>query len=179
MKYTPFEIRKMLDSMTILVDTREHPGKKFDSRVADFGCPWERCKLVFGDYSCKTTDAKGNEISMTDKVAIERKMDANELALCLGKERQRFEREFIRAKEFGAVIYLLIEEEDWESVYAGRYGHIPKYRSKLNPKSLVASILTWQARYRMNIQFCDESMTGRLIADILKYELREVLENAE
>ena len=50
MRYTPFEIEKMLDSMVILVDTREHPNGKFDRRVADFGCPWERCKLDFGDY---------------------------------------------------------------------------------------------------------------------------------
>lgn len=179
MKYTPFEIKKMLNDMVVLVDTREHPGKKFNSRVADFGCPWERCKLDFGDYSCKTVDVKGNEVSMTDRVAIERKMDANELALCLGRERKRFEAEFERAKKAGATIYLLIEEEDWGSIYSGRYGSIPKYRSKMNPKSLVASILSWQARYKMNVQFCDEEMTGRLIADILKYELREVLENAE
>lgn len=179
MRYTPFEIEKMLDSMVILVDTREHPNRKFDRRVADFGCPWERCKLDFGDYSCRCIDPDGKTISLTETAVIERKMDANELALCFGKERKRFEKEFMRAKESGAVIYLLVEEECWESIYSGKYGKSAKYRSKLNPKALVASIHAWQARYRMNLQFCRESTTGILIADILKYELREVLENAQ
>ena len=179
MKYTPFEIEKILGSMVILVDTREHPNRKFEKRVAGFGCPWERCKLDFGDYSCKCTGLDGEEISMTNVVAIERKQDGNELAMCFGNQRKRFEREFQRAKEAGALIYLLVEEECWESLYAGRYGKNPRYRSKLNPKALVASIHAWQARYRMNLQFCEADTTGALIADILKYELREVLENEQ
>ena len=179
MKYTPFEIEKMLGSMVILVDTREHPSKKFDKRVADFGYPWERTKLDFGDYSCKYIDIDGKDISLSDVVAIERKQDGNELAMCFGTQRKRFEREFIRAKEAGAIIYLLVEEECWESVYAGRYGKSERYRSKLPAKSLTASIHAWQARYRMNLQFCEEDTTGQLIADILKYELRERLENEQ
>lgn len=179
MKYTPFEIEKMLASMVVLVDTREHPNRKFNERVASFGYPWERAKLDFGDYSCKYTDLSGEERSLKDTIAIERKMDANELALCFGKERRRFEREFLRAKEAGAKIYLLVEEECWESIYNGEYGSNPRYRSKLNPRALVASIHAWQARYQMNLQFCEEGTTGILIADILRYELRERLENEE
>lgn len=178
MKYTPFEIESMLKNMVILVDTREQPNRKFNKRVEMFGYPWERTKLDFGDYSCKTLDPKGNVISLQSSVAIERKMDGNELAACFGKDRKRFEREFIRAKETGAVIYLLVEEECWESLYAGQYGKSLRYRSKMDPRSLVASLHAWQARYRMNLQFCEEDTTGLLIADILKYELREQLENA-
>lgn len=177
MRYTPFEIEKMMDSMVVLVDTREHPNPRFEKRVADFGCPWERVKLDFGDYSCKYTDIGGKDVSLASSVAIERKQDGNELAMCFGKERKRFEREFIRAKESGAVIYLLVEDECWESLYAGKYGKNPRFRSKLNPRSLVGSIHAWQSRYRMNLQFCEPDTTGILIADILKYELRERLEN--
>lgn len=169
----------MLDSMVILVDTREHPNKRFESRVADLGYPWERTKLCFGDYSCKYTDVSGKIATMADKVAIERKQDGNELAMCFGTQRSRFEREFKRAHEAGAIIYLLVEEECWESLYAGRYGKSEKYRSKLNPRALVASIHSWQARYRMNLQFCEADTTGMLIADILRYELREALENEQ
>jgi len=179
MKYAPFEIEKMMSSMKILVDTREHPNEKFDKRAAGFGCPWERVKLDFGDYSCKYTALDGNEVSMAGAVAVERKQDGNELAICLGVQRNRFEREFMRAKEAGANIYLLVEGECWESLYAGQYGKSEKYRSKLPPGSLTASIHAWQARYGMNVQFCQEETTGRLIADILKYELRERLEYEE
>lgn len=179
MKYTPFEIEKMLESMVILVDTREHPNRKFEKRVAGFGCSWERTKLDFGDYSCKYTELNGSEISLANTVVIERKQDGNELAMCFGTQRKRFEREFKRAQEAGALIYLLVEEECWESLYAGQYGKSARYRSKLNPRSLTASIHAWQARYRMNLQFCEADTTGPLIADILKYELREVLENEQ
>lgn len=177
MKYTPFELEKMLESMIILVDTREHPNKAFERRVESFGYPWERTKLDFGDYSCKYIDLEGQEVSLSGHVAIERKQDGNELAMCFGTQRKRFEREFLRAKEAGAVMYLLVEEECWESLYAGEYGKSPRYRSKLPPKALTASIHAWQARYRMNLQFCDKDTTGMLIADILRYELREMLEN--
>lgn len=177
MKYSPFELERMLKSMVVLVDTREHPNKAFERRVESFGCPWKRTKLDFGDYSCKYIDIEGQEVSLSAHVVIERKQDGNELAMCLGTQRKRFEREFIRAKEAGAVIYLLVEEENWESLYAGEYGKSPRYRSKLSPKALTASIHAWQARYRMNLQFCSKATTGVLIADILRYELREMLEN--
>lgn len=175
--YSPFEIEKALDSMVILVDTREQPNRKFEERVRAFGCPWERRKLDFGDYSAKYTAPGGRDVSLDRHIAIERKMDANELALCLGKERRRFEREFIRAKEAGARIYLLVEEENWEKLYAGRYGKSARYRSRMRPESLTASIHAFQSRYGMNLQFCKPETTGRLIADILKYELRERLEH--
>ena len=179
MKYTPFEIEKMLESMVILVDTREHPNRKFEKRVAGFGCSWERTKLDFGDYSCKYTELNGSEISLANTVVIERKQDGNELAMCFGTQRKRFEREFKRAQEAGALIYLLVEEECWESLYTGQYGKSARYRSKLNPITLTASIHAWQAMYRKNLQFCEADTTGPLIADILKYELREVLENEQ
>lgn len=179
MKYTPFEIDRMLKSMVVLVDTREQPNTKFEKRVAAFGYPWERTKLDFGDYSLKYTDLAGTETSLAESVAIERKMDANELAACFGKGRERFEREFVRAKKCNAKVYLVVEEECWEKLYSGQYGRSEKYRSKFPAKSLVGSIHAWQARYRMNLQFCQEDTTGQLIADILRYELRERLENAQ
>lgn len=163
--------------MVILVDTREQPNRKFEERVHGFGCPWERRKLDFGDYSAKYTDPAGSEVSLAGSVAVERKMDANELALCFGKERRRFENEFIRAKETGARIYLLVEEESWEKLYAGKYGKSARYRSRMSPQSLTASIHAFQSRYGVNLQFCRPETTGRLIADILKYELRERLEH--
>ena len=179
MKYSPFEIKQMLDSFTVLVDTREQPNRRFMERTQGFNAPWVRHKLDFGDYSCMYTDLDGNEISLQDYIAVERKMDGNELALCFGAERKRFEREFQRANECGAKVYLLIEGENWEKLYAGLYGSSARYRSKMKPESLTASIHAFQARYNLNLQFCKPETTGKLIADILKYELRERLENEE
>lgn len=167
---TPFELEKCLDSMTLLVDTREQPTQKLNDRIELTGLPFERKKLEQGDYSCKCRLPDGSELDFSDKVVIERKMNLDELCLCFGKERRRFEREFERAKESGCRIYLLVEGGSWEKAYNG------KYRSKYNEKALVASIDAFRARYGMQLDFCKNETTGRLIRDILYRELKEYLQ---
>lgn len=97
-------------------------------------------------------------------------MSIDELCNCYCKDRGRFEREFERAKAAGAKIILLVEGATWEDIYGG------KYRSKMKPQSLVASILAWQARYDCQIFFCKPDTTGLLIKDTLQRELKERLE---
>ena len=168
---TNFEIDHCLESMVILIDTREQPTQRLKSRMDIIGLPYERRKLDQGDYSCKCTLPGGEEFDFSSRVSIERKMDIDELCLCFGKERKRFEREFNRAKENGCKIYLLVENGNWEKAYNG------KYRSRYNPKALIASINAFRARYNMQIDFCKEETTGRLIKDILYRELKEYLLN--
>lgn len=153
--------------MVILVDTREQDTPRLRARLKDMKCEYERCKLDFGDYSAKIL--VNNEWE-TLNVAVERKMDLDELAGCYCNGRKRFEREFERAKEAGAKIYLLIENGTWEDAYLGNY------RSKMNPHSFVASLLAWLARYRCQLIFCRQRTSGRLIHDILYREAREHLE---
>lgn len=168
---TNFEIEHCLESMVILVDTREQPTQKLKSRLEIIGLPYERKKLDQGDYSCKCILPGGEELDFSSRVSIERKMDIDELCLCFGKERKRFEREFVRAQENGCKIYLLVENGNWEKAYNG------KYQSHYNPKALIASINAFRARYSMQIDFCKEETTGRLIKDILYRELKEYLLN--
>lgn len=170
---TPFELDKCLDSMVLLVDTREQPTERLKRRIALTGLPYERKKLEQGDYSCKCTLPSGEELDLSGRVAIERKMNLDELCLCFGKERKRFEREFERAKEAGCRIYLLVEGGSWEKAYNGRY------RSQYNEKALVASIDAFRARYGMQLDFCKEETTGKLIKDILYRELKEHLVSME
>lgn len=166
---TPHEIEGALGSMVILVDTREQDTPRLRARLKDMKCEYERCKLDFGDYSAKILV---NNEWKTLNVAVERKMDLTELAGCYCNGRKRFEREFERAKEAGAKIYLLIENGTWEDAYLGNY------RSKMNPHSFVASLLAWLARYRCQLIFCRQRTSGRLIHDILYREAREYLEGA-
>ena len=100
-------------------------------------------------------------------------MDLGELCMCFGKARPRFEREFERAREAGTKVYLLVEGGNWEKVYNG------KYNSLMRPKSLVASIDAFRARYGMQLDFCKPETTGRLIRDILYRELKEYLQGCE
>lgn len=166
---TPFDLERCLESMVLLVDTREQPTDRLKRRIQMTGLPYERRKLDQGDYSCKCTLPSGGELDLSGRVAIERKMDLDELCQCFGKERKRFEREFERAKEAGCRIYLLVEGGSWEKAYNG------KYKSRYNEKALVASIDAFRARYGMQLDFCKEETTGKLIKDILYRELKEYI----
>lgn len=177
MSYTPFEINDLLNSITILVDTREHPGANFDQRVSAFGLPWERHKLDQGDYSYKYTDLEGNNIYMNDALIIERKMSLNELANNFGRERARFIREFERAKAAGTQVHLLIESDTWEDAYKGTYGKDVRHRSRYNPAAMTASLHAWEQRYGLRIKFCRKERTGQMIRDICWYHLKEKLQN--
>lgn len=161
----PVEVKTALESMVCLVDTREQDTPRLRARLKKIGCPWERKKLNFGDYSVKC-----DAIDLSETIAVERKMDLDELCNCYCKERKRFEREFDRAKQAGAKVYLLIEDGSWEDAYSG------KYRSRMSPESLVASIQAWLARYNCQVIFCRQHTTGKLIHDILYRELKEALE---
>ena len=164
----PVEVKNALESMVCLVDTREQDTPRLRARLKEIGCPWERKKLNFGDYSVKC-----DAIDLSETIAVERKMDLDELCNCYCKERKRFEREFERAKQAGAKVYLLIEDGSWEDAYSG------KYRSRMSPESLVASIQAWLARYNCQVIFCRQHTTGKLIHDILYRELKEALEKHE
>lgn len=164
---TPREIEESLESITILIDTREQDTARLRARIRQMACNTERCKLDYGDYSAKVLlDDKWLRVN----TAVERKMDFAELAQCYCKGRGRFAREFERAKAVGAKIYLLVENQSWEDAYSGNY------RTQMSAKSFVASMLSWLARYNCQLILCEQRTSGKLIHDILYYEAREMLE---
>lgn len=171
--YTLFEIERMLNSMVVLVDTREQDTPALHARLEGLGCPSRRCKLDYGDYSCEITTPGGTPVSAAGKVAVERKMNLDELCACFTSGRDRFEREFQRARDDGAKVYLLVENANWEKVFGGAY------RSRLRPEALSASMLAWAGRYNITPVFCRAETTGRLIARILRYEVKTLLERGE
>lgn len=161
----PVEVKAALERAVLICDTREQDTPRLRARLQQVGLPVERRKLDFGDYSISCP-----ALSLEGVVSIERKMDLSELCGCYCNSRARFTREFERAKLVGGKIYLLIEDASWESVYNG------KYRSRMTPQALVASILAWLARYDCRLIFCKQETSGRLIRDILYRELKERLE---
>lgn len=166
----PVNVRQTLKTMRIVVDTREQKTDRAERRYASFGCRWHREKLDFGDYSAEVTLPNGKIFSLSSLVCIERKFGIDELAHCYCQDRKRFEREFERAKQASAKVYLLIENGNWEKAYAG------VYRSRMKPESLVASMTAWLSRYNCQILFCKEETSGQLIHDVLYRELKERLE---
>ena len=84
-----FEIDRALKTFTILVDSREQDTARSRERYRAFGVPYECCKLDFGDYSAKVTDDDGNEISLCNRLSVERKMNLDEARfhMCLSGQR--------------------------------------------------------------------------------------------
>jgi hypothetical protein len=113
--------------MKILIDSREQlpfafSGKSFEDVTTEAG------SLPTGDYSLA---------GLTDLVAVERK-SLDDLAQCLGRERDRFERELVRARGLDA--FAVVVEGSFEDLAHGRY------KSKLNPHAACQSVLSFSAR---------------------------------
>ena len=174
----PKDIKTVLDSMTVLVDSREQDTDRARWRYASIGLPVERCTLDYGDYGYNATLPDGRRIydlsgRIRPAVAVERKMNLDELAECFGNGRERFEREFSRAGDAGAQMWLLIEGGSWESIYDHRY------RSRMAPQSLAGSIFAFCERYNLRLIFCTERTTGRIIRGILTRNLADRLRGGE
>lgn len=170
------EIEACLQSFEILVDTREQPSARATKRYNAFGCPYKRQTLDYGDYTYNFTLPNGNPLYEPNSTAvgdcvIERKMSLEELSGCLCQGRDRFRREFEKAKEHGATIYLLIEDGSWENVING------KYKTKFNPNAYFSTLTAWMARYDIYMIFCKKETSGKLIKQILYRELKERLES--
>ena len=164
----PVEAEECLKQMIYCIDTREQPTQALEKRL-EYLQPYERETLTAGDYTAKTLLPNGTWFYVP--VAIERKMSLTEIAGNFCRERERFRAEFNRARDAEIRLVILIEQSSWETAYAGAY------RSQMKPQSLIASLLTWMARYKCPIILCDRPDTGgKLIRDILHYEMREALD---
>ena len=164
----PAEIDDVMKTFTVIIDSREQETERARIRYRQFGCPYRREKLDFGDYGATLYFPDGKQRIIPTK--IERKMNLTEICGNFTQERERFTREFERAKEAQEKIVILIENASWEAVYAG------KYRSQMHPNALAASMLAWLARYDCQMVMCKSETSGKLIHDILWREARELLE---
>ena len=168
---TPFEVKKALEGAELLLDSREQNTMKLRRRLKDIGWEYQKIKLDFGDYSARFPLPGGDWLDLRDSVAIERKMSIDEAAQCFTKGRGRFQREFERAQEQGARLYLLIENGSIDDILDG------KYRTQVTSNALIASFLAWIARYRCQLIFCSSARSGELIREILYREGKERLES--
>lgn len=163
--YSEAELKAALSELKIIVDRREKVNDHIVSALKKRGVGIIERNLDVGDYSCQLGDK-----TFEHDFVIERKANLDEICGNLTTDRDRFEREFLRAKAHGNTkIFLLIEDSTWEDIFANNY------HSKLPPKSLVASLLAWQVRFNVTIIMCRKSTSAKLICDTLYYAAREKL----
>lgn len=128
--------------MQILVDTREQKPYQFENS--------KNVALETGDYTCENINS-----------AIERKTKPDFLK-SITQDRERFEQECRRAKEFDRPMVILVEapREDFEQ---------GNYKSEAHPNSVIGTIEAWEDSY--NIEFIfekDREMAKRRAKALLK-----------
>lgn len=166
---TPKEMENILQTMFLLVDTREQPTEQYYKRLDSVGVPYRRQKLDFGDYSCGYLASDGFEVLLDKEIVIERKMSLDEICANFTKGRDRFAREFERAANSSAKVHLIVENGNYEKILKGTY------RSKLNSNSLLASFMAFADRYNISVHFCKPDTTPTLINKIFYHHIRNKL----
>ena len=166
----PIDIEETLKKFAVIVDSREQKWAHIEKALKATGTPYERRKLDYGDYTCFAVSPQNGAFSLAEKYVIERKANVDELVGNFTKGRERFDREFKRAAADQAKVFLLIEDANlWRTIREHRY------RSKMPPKSLLATLCSWQARYNITVISCSREDSGTLIKAILWYALRDEL----
>jgi len=162
--YTDAEITDALKQLVIVCDSREQVNDHVTGYFDKCKVAHTARKLDTGDYSAMLDD-----MTLEHDVVVERKASIDELCGNMTADRDRFEREFLRAKADKIKVFLLIENCSWSQIF------LHDYRSKLSPKSLIATLLSWQVRFNITIIFCKPEETGQIIYGILYYAAREAL----
>ena len=161
--WTDKELTAELKSLVIICDTREQDRHGTEWLEKNKVQTITR-KLDTGDYSCQLGDQ-----SFERDIVIERKHNLDEICGNFTIERERFEREFLRAKAYGTKVVLIIENASWTDIFLGNY------RSKLNSKSLVGSLLSWMVRFNITVLFCKPEESARIMWGIFYYYVKEKL----
>lgn len=170
-KYSDNEIKQLLSNIVILIDTREQENSHIIEYFEAKGINYKSQKLDFADYSYMLPAQPDmgivRDMYFTNEITIERKANLEELSNNLTKDRDRLENEFLRSK---GKVYLLIEDpKGYENIITH------KYNSRFNPKSFIASLKTFEARYNLNVNYIDKNYSGNFIALTFLYHLRQHL----
>jgi DNA excision repair protein ERCC-4 len=148
----------MNEEITLVKDSRE-PPEAWDMY---FLAPTVIKGLRTGDYSIA---------GFEDQVAIERK-NIDDLVGCLGKQRDRFERELQRAQDFE--FFAVIVEASYFELTEGIY------RSRLHPNSGVESVSAFEVRYKIPFLFCGcQELAARKCESLLKKFYREKMKQGD
>lgn len=175
---TETQKKKLLASMTILVDTREKVGKNdhilnyFDKK----GIAWKREKLDYGDYApyLPADEEFGitEGINFSDEIMVERKQNLIELSdnFC----RDSGKRLYTELSKAPPNKVLLIENSSYIDLVTGNY------KTELAPKAFWALMLTMWHRYNIPVFFMpDTRYSGQFIYGYFYYYLRSKIKEAK
>lgn len=162
----------MLNSITILIDSREKKNQHILSYFDKHKIPYCKMALTCGDYSFKIP--KNNSLGFArdkffhEEIFIERKSSADELAGNFTTSRSRFEEEFAISQ--AGTKYLMIENCTYQDIISGNY------KSDYSNKSYLGSLHTFNHRYNLQVFFMpNKEHSPIFIYGVFKYYLRNIL----
>lgn len=172
-KLSDTNVNKLMKNMVVIVDTREQANSHITSYFDKKGIKYKVRKLDFGDYSCylEANPELGilQDISLENRFVIEKKNSLEEISSNLTKGRTEFENEFIRAKDKGAKIHLMIEGGSWDNIH----NHV--YNTQFNEKSFYNSMLAFQGKYDLSVEFVEKDLSPIHIIRVFQMELKTLL----
>ena len=128
--------------MTVIkIDSREQRPYSFDNT--------ETGTLQVGDYSI---------LGLEDHISVERKT-MDDLIGCLTGDRDRFERELYKGRALD--YFALVVEASLSDLIEG------KYRSQMNSKSAIQSLVAFSIRYRLPVWFAGSRDYGQRLTESL------------
>lgn len=128
------------EMVTVVQDSREQTPYRLDPLKAIVGT------LPTADYTVQ---------GLEKEVALERK-SLSDFVSCCGPERERFTRELHRMMAYPQ--RAVIVEASWADLENGNF------RSRINPKSVCHSALSWMATYRVPILMAGSREAGERAA---------------
>lgn len=143
--------------MHVIIDSREQTPFSFQAECYT-GTTTATGTLDTGDYSLA---------GLEDKIAIERK-SLPDFVACLGRERERFQRELQRAAALDA--FAVVIEGTWEQLAQGQY------RSRINPHAACQSVCAFTARLGTPFLFAGTRAAAEYLTHSL---LKQYLKGAE
>ena len=155
----------------IIVDTREKPHA-IQSILNYFeanGYEYEKKKLDYGDYMNPERP----------EIVIDRKQTIAELAKNCTFESGRFRREIDRAKNDGAHIIILVEQNRYmdrgEWIRVDKLVDIYLWTSpytQVRGEKVYRILSDWVRKLPISVVFCDKRSTGRIITELL-FEVKD------
>lgn len=153
----------------LIVDSREKQRaiksilKEFEGR----GIKYSISKLFIGDYM---------EYS-NPLLIVDRKQSIQELAANCTIDHDRFKRELERAKEVGAELVILVEQNRYKDRDKWiRVENIEDLMLWSSPHTTIRGekvyrvLASWVHKYNIRVAFCDKRQTGKRIIDIIYHE---------
>lgn len=171
LKRTDKEIKEILKTLTIVIDTREQKNDHIKDYFIQKDIKFEISKLDQGDYSCYIP--KNEELVIKHDIYInsyvERKDGIGEITGNLQKNTQQaFENELIRTQ--GKKFVLFVEEPDFDEKLASG-----NYRSSYDPKALKGRLESFKMKYSFEIVPMSKQMIAHNIYWRFYYQTRHLL----